>query len=159
MGLRVITSLADFLVDTVTTTIHGPILCSHDYPHRRLILDWVQVQYYWIPEKTNFVPGPANPGTSGMTTTTLNFVLSSAARMIRWTRALAIRFLTGPSSCVFEILQDKYAPAQKSRSQGSRNLQELVFYQILSYRHHQSLKNITDQCRCNALRRWWVQYL
>ena len=67
---------------------------------------------------------PAKPGSSGMTTTTwetrnqemiknagfcmrlaLNFVPDLAARRMRSTRAWAIRFLTGPSCLVFDMLQ------------------------------------------------------
>ena len=64
---------------------------------------------------------PENPGTSGMRTTTwagdesngevltcvwftLNFSLLRAARMILSTRACAIRFCTGPSFLVLEML-------------------------------------------------------
>lgn len=47
---------------------------------------------------------PENPGTSGMTMTTLNLLSDLAAIMILFTRACAMRFFTGPFLTVFEML-------------------------------------------------------
>ncbi len=37
--LRLVASLADLLIDTVSTTVDGAVLGSHDRLHRRLVLD------------------------------------------------------------------------------------------------------------------------
>lgn len=86
-NLRIVTSLGNFLVDAVATAINGSILGSHDCPKGPLILDYIT----WFNAVERALMGcllsPAKAGTSGMTTTILNFAPLSAARMTRLTIA------------------------------------------------------------------------
>ena len=128
-NLRIVTSLTNTFIDTVTTTIDCTILRTHDNFDGRLTLDISGHTWNFRDDDDNLnhsmnVNLQRHEKKSNVT---LNFWPSFAARIIRSTSALAIKLVTTSPVVVAEMLK-MYVSAMVNTALPSADLQELILY-------------------------------
>ena len=102
---RLISCLADLPVDTMFTAVDRAVLTRQNCLNSGRVLDLTSESRHFRDQHDDLVILIRDDAEGVRSAHTLNFCPLDAARMMRSTNACAIRFFTGPSGTVLEMLK------------------------------------------------------